>query len=84
MEGMIVEGEGADVVELAVKRGTVSIIVPGSLPDGEQCEECWFNNHTVLDIELEDGVHLTGWVRGGEAHLEAELPAKLKAGPAVA
>lgn len=79
MEGAIVDGEGADVIELAVNRGTVSIIVPAALPDGEQCEECWFNNHTVLDIELEDGTHITGWVRGGEAHLEAEVSAKPKA-----
>lgn len=84
MEGASVEGEGADVVELAVSRGTVSIIVPASLPDGEECEECWFNNHTVLDIELEGGVHITGWVRGGEAHLDAELPVKLRKAAVVA
>jgi hypothetical protein len=78
MEGAGVDGEGSDVIELAVKQGTVSIIVPAGLPDGEQCEECWFNNHTVVDIELEEGTHVTGWVRGGEAHLEAELPVKPK------
>jgi hypothetical protein len=78
MEGASVDGEGSDVIELAVKRGTISIIVPAELPDGEECEDCWFNNHTVLDIELEEGTHITGWVRGGEAHLEAELPVKPK------
>jgi hypothetical protein len=75
-QGAAVEGEGNDVIELAVKSGTVSVIVPADLPDGEVCEECWFNNHTCLDIELEDGSHITGWVRGGEAHLDAEFPAR--------
>lgn len=78
MEGAIVEGEGKDVIELSIKRGTISIIVPAELPDGEACEECWFNSHTVLDIELEDGTQISGWVRGGEAHLEAELPVSAK------
>jgi hypothetical protein len=40
------------------------------------CEECWFNNHTRLEIELEDGTHITGWVQGGEAHLDAEFPTR--------
>ncbi len=74
MEGACVEGEGNDVIELAVKGGTVSVIVPADLPDGEVCEECWFNNHTCIEIELEGGTRITGWVRGGEAHLEAEFP----------
>jgi len=47
--------------------------VPSDLPDGQVCEECWFNNHTCIEIELEDGTHITGWVRGGEAHLDAEF-----------
>jgi hypothetical protein len=83
MEGVAVEGEGNDVIELQVKSGTVSVIVPADLPDGEVCEECWFNNHTTLDIELEDGTHITGWVRGGEAHLDAEFPARPKVREAV-
>ncbi len=77
-EGIAMEGEGNDVIELAVKSGTISIIVPASTPDGEVCEDCWFSNHTVIDVELEDGTHVTGWVRGGESHLEAELPKKPK------
>lgn len=75
-EGVAIEGEGNDVIELDVKSGKVSIIVPATTPDGQVCDECWFENHTCLDIELEDGTHITGWVRGGEAHLEAEAPAK--------
>ena len=73
-EGAAIEGEGNDVIELQVKQGTVSIIVPAETPDGQVCEECWFENHTYLDLELEDGTHITGFVRGGEAHLEAERP----------
>jgi hypothetical protein len=76
--GADVEGEGNDVMELQVVGGTVSVIVPADLPDGEVCEECWFNNHTCLDIELEDGTRITGWVRGGEVHLDAEFPARRK------
>ncbi len=75
-EGIAIEGEGRDVIEFNVKRGTVSIIVPAETPDGVVCDECWFNNHTCLDIELEDGTHITGWVRGGEAQLAAELPTR--------
>ena len=71
-EGSAMEGEGNDVIELNVVRGLVSIIVPASTPDGEACEECWFENHTYLDLELEDGTHITGFIRSGEAHLEAE------------
>ncbi len=71
-EGIAIEGEGNDVIEMKVKHGTVSIIVPAETPDGEVCEDCWFENHTYLDLELEDGTHITGFVRGGEAHLEAE------------
>jgi len=74
MEGIVVEGEGNDVIELNVKRGTVCIIVPATLPDDEVCKDHWFNNHTCIDIELEDGTRISGLVRGGEAHLEAELP----------
>ncbi len=77
-EGIAMEGEGNDVIELEVKRGTISIIVPASTPDGEVCEDCWFSNHTVIDVELEDGTHVTGWVRGGESHLEAEVAKKPK------
>ena len=77
-EGIASEGEGNDVIEMEVTRGKVSIIVPAETPDGVVCEECFFENHTCLDIELEDGTHITGWVRGGEAHLEAELPSKSK------
>ena len=80
-EGIATEGEGRDVIEFNVKHGTVSIIVPAETPDGEVCDECWFNNHTCLDIELEDGTHITGWVRGGEAHLEAALPTRKASHP---
>jgi hypothetical protein len=71
-EGIAMEGEGNDVIEMDIKHGKISIIVPASTPDGEVCQECWFSNHTYLDIELENGTHITGYVRGGEAHLEAE------------
>jgi hypothetical protein len=81
--GAEVEGEGNDVMELKVVGGTVSVIVPAELPDGEVCEECWFNNHTCLDIELEDGTHITGWVSGGEVHLEAEFPVRQRVREAV-
>lgn len=76
MEGVCVEGEGNDVIELAVKGGSVTVIVPADLPDGEICQECWFNNHTCLEIELENGTRITGWVRGGESHLEAEFASR--------
>lgn len=82
-EGIAAEGEGNDVIELDVKSGTVSIIVPATLPDGEVCEDC-FNHHTCLNIELEDGTLITGWVRGGEAQLEAEFPGHRIARPAAA
>ncbi len=82
MEGAETESEGNDVIELGVKGGMVSVIVPADLPDGEVCQECWFDNHTCFDIELEDGIHITGWVRSGEAHLEAEFSAQSKAGQA--
>ena len=72
-EGIAMEGEGSDVIELKVKRGTFSMIVPADTPDGEVCEDCWFNNHTVIDIELEDGTLISGWVRGGDAHLESSF-----------
>jgi hypothetical protein len=81
-EGIASEGEGSDVIELQVRRGTVSIIVPADTPDGQVCEECWFDHHTCLDIELEDGTHITGWVRGGEAYLEASLASRKSVGPA--
>ncbi len=71
-EGLAAEGEGRDVVHLNIKRGTVSIIVPAELPDALVNKEPWLNQHTYIDIELEDGTRLTGWVRSGEAHLEAE------------
>lgn len=80
-EGIASEGEGSDVIELTVKTGTISIIVPATLPDGEVCEEC-FNHHTCIDLELEDGTLITGWVQGGEAQLEAEFPGHRAAHPA--
>lgn len=81
MEGIASEGEGNDVIELNVKSGTVSMIVPATLPDGEVCEEC-FDRHTCINLELEDGTLITGWVRGGEAQLEAEFPGHRAAQPA--
>jgi len=80
-EGIASEGEGNDVIELNVKSGTISLIVPATLPDGEVCEEC-FNHHTCINLELEDGTLITGWVRSGEAQLEAEFPGHRKARPA--
>jgi len=79
-EGIASEGEGNDVIELNVKSGTISLIVPATLPDGEVCEEC-FNHHTCINLELEDGTLITGWVRSGEAQLEAEFPGHRKARP---
>ncbi len=78
-EGIEIEGEGNDVVELNVTGGTIRVIVPATLPDDQAREELWFEHHTCLDIELEDGTHISGWVRGGEAHLEAEQPRREKA-----
>ncbi len=77
-EGIAMEGEGNDVIEMKVVRGSVSIIVPADTPDDAVCDDCWFNTHTCLDIELEDGTHITGWVRGGEAHLDAERAPKVR------
>lgn len=72
-EGIASEGEGSDVVEFKIKRGTLRVIVPASLKDNEVREE-WFNHHTALELELEDDMRITGWIRGGEAHLETALP----------
>ena len=74
-EGIAMEGEGNDVVEFKIKRGTLKVIVPASLKDSEVLEE-WFNHHTALDIELEDDMRITGWIRGGDAHLETALPVR--------
>jgi len=38
-EGMAVEGEGNDAIELKVVRGKVSLIVPAALPDAQGNEE---------------------------------------------
>jgi hypothetical protein len=80
-EGMESEGAGSDLIEINVKTGTLSVIVPASLPDVEVCEEC-FNHHTCLDLELEDGTRVTGWIRSGEAQLEVEFPGVRSAQPA--
>lgn len=74
-EGIAIEGEGNDVVEFKIKRGTLRVIVPASLKDNEVREE-WFNHHTALELELEDDMRITGWIRGGEAHLETALPVR--------
>ncbi|MBI5301410.1 MAG: hypothetical protein HY868_04665 [Chloroflexi bacterium] len=72
MDGSLVESEGNDVVEMKIKSGTVSIIVPATLPDDAVGESDWLNNHVCLSIELEDGKSITGWVRCDEAHLELD------------
>lgn len=71
-EGLAMEGEGNDVIELKIARGTVSMIIPATLPDNEICEKC-FDEQAYLNIELEDGTHITGSIRNGEAHLEADF-----------
>ncbi len=71
-EGLAIEGEGNDVIELKIERGTVSMIVPVALPDNEICEDC-FDERTYLNIELEDGMTITGSILNGEAHLEADF-----------
>jgi hypothetical protein len=80
-EGMASEGEGSDVIEIKVKAGTLSVIVPATLPDGQVCEEC-FNHHTYLDLELEDCTRVSGWVRSGEAQLDVEFPGRRTDQPA--
>ena len=69
-EGLAMEGEGNDVIVLNVKRGTVSIILPTEVPDSKASQDRWFNRHMCVELELEDGTHISGWVRGGESHLE--------------
>ncbi len=72
MEGIAMEGEGSDVIDMAIKRGKVSIIVPADVPDGQVFQDRWISQHTCLEIELEDGSRLFGWVRSGEAFLETD------------
>lgn len=74
-EGIAIEGEGSDVVEFKIKRGTLKVIVPANLKDSDVLEE-WFNHHTALDMELEDNMRITGWIRGGDANLETALPGR--------
>lgn len=69
-EGIAMEGEGSDVIDMAIKRGKVSIIVPAEVPDTQVLKDRWISRHTCLEIELEDGTKLFGWVRSGEAFLE--------------
>jgi hypothetical protein len=70
-EGLAMEGEGKDVILLNIKQGTVSIILPTEVPDARGSQDEWFSQHACLEFELEDGTHITGWIRGGESHLEA-------------
>ena len=71
-EGIAMEGEGSDVVSLAIKQGKVSVIVPAELPDDEVCQTLWINKHLLLEIELENGTRLSGWIHGGETSLEVD------------
>ncbi len=71
-EGIAMEGEGSDVVDLSIKHGKVSIIVPADLPDSQVFSDRWISQHTCLEIELEDGTRLYGWMRSGEAYLETD------------
>ncbi len=69
-EGIAMEGEGNDVIDMAIKQGKVSIIVPAEVPDSQVLKDRWISQHTCLEIELEDGTRLFGWMRCGEAFLE--------------
>ena len=71
-EGIAAEGIGNDVIDLKIKKGTISLIVPAETPDGCTCEDIWYNKHACIELELEDGTRLTGWVRAGEAYLETQ------------
>jgi hypothetical protein len=71
-EGAAMEGEGKDVIQLKIKRGTVSIILPTDVPDARVNQDEWFSRHACLELELEDGTCISGWVRGGESHLETD------------
>jgi hypothetical protein len=71
-EGIAMEGEGSDVVDMSIRKGKVSIIVPADLPDSQVFNDRWISQHTCLEIELEDGTRLYGWMRSGEAHLETD------------
>ncbi len=70
-EGLAMEGEGKDVILLNIKSGTVSIILPTEVPDTRVSQDEWFSKHACLELELEDGTLISGWIRGGESHLEA-------------
>ena len=75
-EGIAMEGQGNDVVSLGVRRGKVNVIVPAELSDDKVCQELWLSKHILLELELEDGTCLSGWIQGGEAYLEVECLAK--------
>lgn len=69
-EGIAAEGVGNDVIDLKIKKGKLSLIVPSDVPDQCTCDETWYNKHMYIELELEDGTTLTGWVHAGEAYLE--------------
>lgn len=81
MDGMVAESEGNDVVEMKIQGGTVTMIVPATMPDGAIGDGDWVNNHVCLSLELEDGRVLTGWVRSDEGHLEIASATTVTAKP---
>ncbi len=70
-EGAAADGDGSDLVTLAITGGTIRILVPANVPDNKVCHG-WLNRRSFLEMDLEDGTRISGWVMDGESELEAE------------
>lgn len=58
-EGLAVEGRGPDQVTVTIKGGILMLRVPNETPDDQVISKEFMDQFLQLELELEDGSHLT-------------------------
>ncbi len=67
MEGLAAQGASQDAMELTVRGGKMTILVPHSMSDAEVLKSDFLGGRTPweIELELEGGMRLTIWLPDG-------------------
>jgi hypothetical protein len=78
MEGMAAQDASQDAVELAVKGGKMTILVPHAVSDSDVLKSDFLGGRTPweIELELEGGMRLTLWLPDGPTCADLRWQAK--------
>jgi hypothetical protein len=72
-EGMAVEGTGLDAVEIAIRGGCLTLLVPADMPDSAITRLDRMTRFVRWDMELEDGSVMTITLPAGAEDLDVTI-----------